>query len=425
MIAIRPPKPSLSARRQVASALQSLAVTAMVAVGSLAPAAAQSPAEVLRQGLEAGRTAQVVIALRPQASRNADARMALGFAEFTLAVERLMQGLHRFGLKTPQNPFLPIVRLPVPDNPRPETVDYVKLRALYQAFLNDLATARATLAAVPATDAKIVLDLTAIRLDVAASAGPQRGLTLRDILAVLGGGRSSGIEPWEVAFDRADALWLAGYSHMLSALLEFVMAHDWRKTFDATAHVFFSGATMPKDMLPSDGGDAQSAWNTMAGGIADQIALLHLVQWPAGDRARLAAARTHLKAAIALSRETWQAVMAETDDDREWLAGPKQQSRAVPSLPITDDMVTSWLSVLDDFDALLDGRKLLAHWRSSKGIDVRLLFEDPRPFDLVLWLTGHGSMPYLKDGPMLTGSAWQQWNRMFRNNFLGYAFFIN
>lgn len=411
--------------RLAASASPILALAAMLVASSLAPAFAQSPGELLRRDLEAGRAAEAVKALKPLAASNVDARMALGFAEFTVAVEKLLQGLHRFGLKTPQNPFLPIVRLPVPDNAQPEAVDYAKLRALYQAFLNDLAIARTTLSSVTATDGKLVLDLAALRFTIAPQSNLQGGLTLRDVLKVLGGGRSSGIEPWEVAFDRADTLWLAGYCHMLSALMEFVMAHDWQKTFDATAHLFFAGARMPKDIMPPDAHDQQAMMNAMGGGIADQIALLHLIQWPTGDKARLSAARMHLKSAIALSRETWKAVLAETDDDREWLAGPKQNNRAVPTMPITDEIVASWLAVLDDFDAVLDGRKLLAHWRSNKGIDLRMLFEDPRPFDLVLWITGHGAMPFLRDGPMLDGTAWQQWNRLFRGNFLGYAFFIN
>ena len=56
---------------------------------------------------------------------------------------------------------------------------------------------------------------------------------------------------------------------------------------------------------------------------------------------------------------------------------------------------------------------------------MKMFFEDPKPFDLVLTITGHGLAPFLKDGPVLDGAAWGRWNGLFRNNFLGYAFFIN
>jgi hypothetical protein len=397
----------------------------VILMATSAVAFAQTPGERLRTELEAGRAAQAVSTLRPLAANDAEARMALGFAQFMHTVERLAQGLHRYGLKSPANPFLPIIRVPVPSNRQAEALDYPKLRALYQTLLDDLTATRATFAAVPSNPSKIVLDLNAVKINPGSVvSGPQNAMGLRDVIGAMGGraGTNGAAAPWDVAFDYSDTLWLSGYTHVLSAMIEFVMAHDWQKTYDATAHLFFDGARPPKDFLPADPLDAM---NAMGGGIADQIAFLHLMQWSAGDKVRMSAARGHLKSMIATSRDTWKAVLAETDDDREWLPSPTQQSRAVPSLPITADMVESWHKVLDEFDALLDGRALLAHWRFKKGIDLKMFFEEPKPFDLVLAITGHGMMPFLKDGPVLDGTALARWNSLFRSNFLGYAFFIN
>jgi hypothetical protein len=200
----------------------------------------------------------------------------------------------------------------------------------------------------------------------------------------------------------------------------------WSSTFDATGHVFFTGAKPPSAFAPPPGQEpALTAALGQTHGLADQIAFLHLVHWPAGDRVRMLRVRDHLKAAVQLSRDTWRAILAETDDDREWLPSPKQVNRAVPGLPITDDMVKGWHVILDDIDAVLDGRKLLGHWRFNQGIDLRMVFEQPQPFDLVLWGTGHGVVPFLKSGPTVSNATWQQWSRSFGNNFLGYAFFIN
>jgi hypothetical protein len=402
----------------------------------VAPATAQTPSELLKRELEAGQAGRAVSALQPLAARNVDARMALGFAQFVSAVERLTQGLYRFGLKAPNNPFLPVVRLPIPENHAAEAVDYAKLRGLYEQFLTDLATSRTTLdsfaAAPTSTGSKLVLDLSAVRLTVAVAGDRPTSIGLADTMASLAGGRGRPGMPqqsptWEVAFDRADAIWLAGYSHIVSALFEFVMAHDWSRTFDATGHLFFRGAASSAQFGAANPMTALQGvdFGAMAGGVVDQIALLHLMQWPAGDKVRLGKVRQHLKDAVTHSRDMWKAVLAETDDDREWLPSPKQQSRAVPSLPISDEMVTGWLAALDDFDALLDGRKLLGHWRFQKGIDLRMVFDNPQPFDLVLWITGHAAMPYLKDGPTVDGTFLRRWNSTFGNNFLGYAFFIN
>ena len=43
---------------------------------------------------------------------------------FVSAVEHLSQGLYRYGLRPPQSVMMPIVRLPVPENPNPEPIDY-------------------------------------------------------------------------------------------------------------------------------------------------------------------------------------------------------------------------------------------------------------------------------------------------------------
>jgi hypothetical protein len=383
-------------------------------IAGLSPASAEAPGELLRRELDAGRAAAAITQLQPLADASPDARMALGFAQFVRATERLTEGLFRFGLKTPQNRSLPIVRLPIPTNPQPDPVDYTKLRTLYQNFLDDLSIARASLAAFAASSgsdqSKLVLDLNAIRMSIASDVARPATLELRELAATFtarrqpapANGTQAPVESWEVAFDRADALWIAGYSHILSALFEFVLAHDWQQTFDATGALFFAGAPPNKNLASSD---PMATTNVKGVGFADKFALLHLIQWPAGDKTRMNRVRQHLKSAIALSRETWKAVLAETDDDREWLPSPTQAMRAIPSLPISDEMVTRWLAALDDFDALLDGQKLLSHWRfSNKGIDLRMFFEEPQPFDLVLWATGHGAIPFLKDGPTLPGA---------------------
>ena len=80
---------------------------------------------------------------------------------------------------------------------------------------------------------------------------------------------------------------------MLGFVFEFMQAHDWQRTYDITAHLFFAGARMAPDFIdPQPGRDTDA--NRLAaqgGGIADQIAFLHLLQWPAGDKARMSAAR--------------------------------------------------------------------------------------------------------------------------------------
>ena len=126
-----------------------------------------------------------------------------------------------------------------------------------------------------------------------------------------------------------------------------------------------------------------------------------------------------------MSRASWKSILAETDDDREWIPGPQQKNGVITSMPVTQEEVDAWLRALDDFDAALDGTKLVPHWRFAQGFNLKRVFFEPRDFDLVLWAAGIGAAPYLEDGEVLGGSDWSELNRAFRGNFLGYAFWFN
>ncbi len=399
-------------------------LTCMVVGPSLGRA--QGAASVLREHAEAGRLEAGEQALSRMALANAadaEARMALGLIQFARAVEKLGQNLHQYGLQPPRQPLIPILRMPVPLNTSPEPLDYAKLRAVYATFLADIAAAERTLAAMPAGEPKLVINLANVRLDLDRNGRADEAESLGRILAALSGARGE-MPALEVAFDRADATWLRGYVNLLSAFLEFVLAYDWSETFAATGHHFFLGARDPANPLhgaaepnPLLGRDGAS--------IADAIALVHLVRWPLAEPDRMKRALAHLRQVPVLSRQNWREILAETDDDREWLPNPNQKNRAFTGLPVRQDLVDGWMRVMDEFEEMLEGRKLMAHWRLAKGIDMKAFFEQPRPFDLVLWMTGHAAAPYLRDGPMVTGETARQWQVIFGGNFLTYAFWFN
>jgi hypothetical protein len=389
------------------------------------PGMAQTAEQIFQRHAAAGTLRAGEAELRAiSASRPADAtaRLALGFAQFTVAVERLGQGFHRYGLSAPRQLLIPFLRFPVPDNPNPEKLDYAKLRAVYTDFLVDLAKVEATLSTLPPGDAKLVVDLHSVRLDLNGDGIGQDEERLDAILMRLM--RWQGGAGWEVAFDRADATWLRGYAQLLSGMLQFVHAHDWSETYRETAHLFFKGARDPQNPLHQDAATSPMLGRDAAP-VADAIAFLHLIRWPVTEPDRLKAAHAHLKQVVALSRQNWREILAETDDDREWLPGPHQNNSAVTALRVTQEQVDGWLAVMETLDATLDGRQMVAHWRFEKGFDLKAVFFEPRTFDLMLWLTGHGARPYLKDGPMTDSSTATQLTRVFGGNFLGFAFWFN
>ncbi|MCA9045058.1 MAG: hypothetical protein KDA69_12095, partial [Planctomycetaceae bacterium] len=59
--------------------------------------------------------------------------------------------------------------------------------------------------------------------------------------------------------------------------------------------------------------------------------------------------------------ESWKLILAETDDDHEWLPAPGQKGAL--SVPVTKEQIDGWHGVLAEMEDLLEGRKLVPFWR--------------------------------------------------------------
>ena len=407
---------------------------ALLAFAALvAPAHAREDALATRKILESG---QIAVGERAMAARlaadprNNEARFGLGMIRFARAIERYGQSQYRYGLRPPHSLNIPLLRFPVPVNPSPDELTYEKQRDALQGLLDDFASVEATLAPMTDAQVKIVLDLNAIKFDLRGDGKPDDSEKLAAILASLRmtqGDDHLKPQPFEVAFDNADALWLRGYAHLLSAAIEFVLAYDWHSTFEVGAQLFYPRATSTTLAHAPLAPEAErNDWffgdNVQ---IADSVAILHEIRWPVAEAARMQSAHAHLKQVIALNKAMWKAIEARTDDDRVWIPGPQQKHGVVTDMPVTQEQVAAWLAALDEFDAILDGRKLMPHWRFLQGVNLRKVFFEPRPFDLVLWITGHAAVPYLEAGPISSAAQWAEWRRVFNDNFPGYAFWFN
>jgi hypothetical protein len=227
-----------------------------------------------------------------------------------------------------------------------------------------------------------------------------------------------------IAFDKADVHWLRGYCHLLSALAEFSLAYDCRELFERTGHIFFPKPKSPYGFLR----EGKRVFDFGVGAdIADLIAMIHLLNFPLKEPDRMQSALKHLEQMIACSRENWNEIMQETDDDHEWIPSPKQTG-VIPGVKITPEMVDGWLTFLTEADLLLKGDLLVPFWRGNlegEGVNLRKAFTEPRPFDLVLWVQGTGAAPYLDKGEVTTKATWDRLFRVFGGEFFGFALWFN
>ncbi len=445
-----------------------LAVTCLVLAAQPSFAAETSVARSFAATTVAEREAALA-GIRGDASDAA--RMALAAHRAFGALEQFSQDLYLYGFHTPQSMMVPLMRLPVPENPTPEELSYQQWRSVLEALDSGLGEAIAMLEALPAeSDAAFEVDLRTMRFDMNGDGDLAENESIGAILAAFAnpGGRRNTLTDGDVPppvfrFDRADAYWLQGYANFLRANIKMWLAHDFHMTFDSAFQLFFPRAGMQIDLPVID--RALNLWERMRnasgeeraklyeeynalsdaekqrlqvaarireasgwGNIFDLISFIHTINWPVEDKAARAAVRTHVLEMIRLSRLSWKAIEAETDNDREWLPGPQQPGRhPLTRLTITAETVTAWHDTLEIMERALNGEALIPHPRfPGYGVNLKRFFEEPETFDLVMTITGPGVLPYLEQGEILDQSVWNRTTRSFgRGNFFSYAVWIN
>ncbi|MBD2435478.1 hypothetical protein [Nostoc sp. FACHB-110] len=359
-------------------------------------------------------------------SNDDETRFKLGVVQLMGTTQKLMQSLYRYGLQ--QNfvtQFFPILRLPVPINPQPESVTYEDTRQILQNLVNDLTKIKNTLEPIKDAQVKLPLRLGLTRIDFNADGKLAEDESFWKTFSLLTGipATEKSAQNLAIAFDAGDVIWLRGYCNLLSAIAQVVLAYDESKLFDATAHLVF---TQPKTAYPFliNGRNPSGGFDLDI--ISDIIAFVHLINFPVAEPERLTAAVENLQAVTALSRQSWQLILAETDDDREWLPNPRQKS-VIPNAAVTQSMIDGWLTFLDEADALLTGKKLVPFWRKRevRGINLNKVFTQPRTFDLVLWGQGTAAAPYLELGKVTDTNTWLRLLEVFRGQFFEFAAWFN
>jgi hypothetical protein len=397
------------------------------------PARADVP-DLAKAAISAGTVQarnDVLAELEKMKAQDPLAAYTVGSVQFFVALEKLGAGLHRHGFESPQSFMIPLMQLPIPANANPEPLTYEGFRQILSDFHDAMAQSAADLALVPAdADIGLEVDLGKLGIDLNEDGNITPDESAAAIIATLANaGAPSDLPPLVFRFDRADGYWLQGYANFLMAQSDFWLAHDFRQAFDQTFHMLFPKARLPMQdtLVPLDDGGGNgifaSEWR-----IADFISFIHLINWPVIEPERSKAARTELLEMIRLSREDWKAIRAETDNDREWLPGPQQTgANQLTGLEVTETEVQAWHAALQMAEDLLEGRKLLPHFRfADKGINMKKFFDEPQTFDLVLSLTGPGVVPYLEKGPILSSDEWWALQQQFGGTgFMTFALWFN
>jgi hypothetical protein len=410
----------------MAKILRRLAMmAAVVSCVAVSPAIADPVDDEFARHVEAGTYEKGSAALLKMLDTKAAS--AAGTLQFALAIEHLGKSLYRYGMDVPARRnimMIPGLRMPVPPNPNPEKIDYQKFRAVLEELVKDLDAAETSLAKLGETDIKLPIDFAKVKFDFDGNGQAVAEETLPGILAAVGGDNGAAPPSLSVGFDTADIYWLRGYGRFISSFSQFLLAHDFEDLFNKTFHMFFPNASLPTGELLETNSSKENAGGFASGEFGDVIAMIHLINWKTVDPARLEDTRKRLVAMADLSPKSWAAARRETDNDREWLPNSKQ-TQAITGTTNTDEIIEGWLEVMAEFRSVLEGQKLMGHWRFDKGINVKRLFNESKNFDLVLLVAGTNAVPYLETGRVSDSATWNRLMRTFRGNFIGYAVWFN
>ncbi len=386
---------------------------------------------VLEEHLQAGKLSAAEGVLEAElklSPRDAQARFGLGAVQFLRSVEGLSQNLYRHGLLQQQRGLLTgWIDLPLPINPKPEKLSYQQSRQIVQDFVSGLTKAEATLAQIGNEDVKLPLHFGLIRMDLNGDGMASEEETLWRVYTKV---NQQTRVPAEVAaqfvigFDTGDVYWLRGYCHLLMGLGEATLAHDWRELFERAGHVIFPEVESPYPFLSDYG--KRDANGFSYNRIVDVIAYIHLINFPVIAPERMQLALGHLESMMDVSSRSWDFIEQETDDSNEWIPNPKQQG-VIPNVRVTAEMIASWRHFLAEAKEILQGKKLIPFWRGyeARGVNLRLVCTQPKPFDLVMWFQGTGAAPYLQKGELTDPEVWNRMRRVFGGEFIGFALWFN
>ena len=394
-------------------------------------------APLVEKYLESGELAKGEAALLEVLAKNPkddQAQFSLGVVRFLRAIERLGQAHYKYGLLQHRTQQIPLLRMPVPPNKSPEELSYAEARKVIQQLLDDLKATEATLAKVDTTNVKLPLHFGRIRLDLDGDGKATDSEVLWRIFAAFNRGVNEVAgTSFVIAFDGGDVHWLRGYCHLLMSFGEAALAHDWHELFERCGHLLYPRVKTPYKYLAEERTEGARPLDFRM--IADIVAFIHLINFPVEEPARMQSALEHLEAMIDQSRASWKRILAETDDDREWLPNPKQTG-VIPNVRVSQEMIDGWHEFLDEAEAILKGKKLVPFWRGwskkpeevlaqGRGVNLRRVFTEPRQFDLVMWVSGTGAVPYLEKGELTDPQVWTRLMRVFRGEIFGFAIWFN
>ena len=421
--------------------MKSIALLFLLSVFLLTPGYAQSLQDNFHLPLAPDATISSQIASISVLGRalTPEEELALGVLNVLEVIEGLSQSWYIYGLGQGSaddafntGSLLAGIPAPVSPNPEPKTISYEDFRDLLDNSISQLKGASKQLSFLDfPEDSKLVININELSFDINGNQAIDDGERVGLSLAMIAGA-SRDLESEDslgnlaIGFDQGDVHWLAGYSNLLMAFFEIILAHDSSELFNSTAHLFFPEVESPySEILDIERNLVGLSFEDDTT-LVDAIALLHFVlRVPLLEPERLTSALSHAQEVTKQSKLMWKAIQAETDNDNEWIPNANQDSAI--GITVDQAQIDSWLGFVNDAEHIWQGKLLIPHWRvmDGKGINLKRVFTEPQTFDVVMWLQGTAAVPYLEEGEIIDEESLQELWDAFGGNLFGFAAWFN
>ncbi|AGT10738.1 hypothetical protein [Paracoccus aminophilus] len=213
-----------------------------------------------------------------------------------------------------------------------------------------------------------------------------------------------------IRFDNADAAWLSAYGHLIAGsgemLLAFHPTESLSKILETRKQIDAARQEHP-DAREDAGLDML---DPMLEPLATAFDMLH--RQPDPERTRRA--KAHWLDTIAQNRLFWKLVDAETDNAGEWIPNDRQVSATGFVFP--QGTGAAWLSVLDDGEALLNGKKSVPFWRAPIGLDLGKWLDHPKPLPIDGVVQGWAIADYFTKAPQVSQEAMGRFSELFMDS---------
>ena len=346
---------------------------------------------------------------------------ALAGLRFLGGIEQALQLRWQTGVKADWSE-LPILRLPIPENPNAIPFQAADFTALIRNLDADMEASREALAKLGDKPFALPIRIADLWFDINANGTREPGEGLADVTGMaLGGGRMFGVQVQDpvITFDTADAAWLSAYTHFLSGFASTALAYDpepaIQRVLDSSKAIYALWGDTPPN----------NAMDMMFGRQVDRAAMVLQALSNTPDKALAQDSYGHFLSMIQENRRFWALVALETDNTGEWVPNDSQVSGLGLTMPPgTGDR---WQAVLADAEKLLKGEVLIPHWRfgAEAGINLKKAFDNPPPVDLITWIQGEGLLPYAEKGPQMSGQAWRDFEDFVQGDAMLFAVFLN